>query len=179
MLQNLLPKEQKKELTKEYYVRLVTVVSVLLAGAVGIGYIALLPVYMHTIGELDISEAAYELHQKNVQDARVLTEEVAESTAMLSFLEEKYEQVKMTTLLDEVFAARFEGVSVTGFSYRRKDSVFVLQGIAETRDLVVPYARTLESNERFVKVPVPFSNLAKNTDLEFTLSIELAESIKK
>ena len=179
MLQNLLPKEQKKALDQEYYVRLATVTALLLSGSVVVGAIALVPAYMHTASELRLSDGAYEQCQKNVQDNDSLLEEVTRSSAMVTFLEEKYAQEKLTTLLDEVLKEQPSGITLTGFSYKRTDSILALQGIASTRDLVVPFARSLESNQYFEKAPVPISNLAKNTNLEFSLSIELAKQVKK
>ncbi|KKS83253.1 MAG: hypothetical protein UV60_C0046G0002 [Parcubacteria group bacterium GW2011_GWA2_43_11] len=179
MLQNLLPKEQKKVLEQEYYVRLATVVALTLAGAVIIGCVALVPAYMQVAGEMRLSEETYELHQKDVEDNNSLVEEVSQSLSMLTFLEEKYSQEKLTTLLDEIFKERPSGITITGFSYKRYDSVLALQGIASTRDLVVPFARALEANQYFEKAPVPISNLAKNTNLDFSLSIVLAEQVKK
>ncbi|HCC05530.1 TPA: hypothetical protein DEP58_04505 [Patescibacteria group bacterium] len=178
MLQNLLPKEQKKILEREYYVRLATVVAFTLAGAVIVGCVALVPAYMQVAGELRLREATYELHQKDVEDNSSLVQEVSQSSLMLTFLEEKYSQEKLTTLLDEVFKERPSGISITGFSYKRNDSVLALQGIASTRDLVVPFARALEANQYFEEAPVPISNLAKNTNLDFNLSIIL-EDVKK
>lgn len=179
MLQNLLQTKQKKDLEIEYYVRLVTVAALMLAGVVGIGAIALLPAYARVFGERTVSENTYEAQKKNIEDTKMLADEVSHSELMLTFLEENASQEKLTTLLSEVFKERPTGIVISGFSYNKNSASLMIQGVAATRDLVVPYAQAIEANPYFEKAPVPISDLAKNTDLDFHLSIVLAKQVKK
>lgn len=179
MLQNLLQPEQKKELDIEYYVRLLTVTALMLTGAVIIGATALIPVYMQVIGEMSVNEEKYEMLKENIDDTKLLTDEVSRSSTMMALLEEKSSQVKLSTLLTEVLSVRPHGITITGFAFSATSKTLSILGIASTRDLVVPYAQTIETNKYFEKAPVPISNLAKNTNLDFQIAIVLAEQHKE
>lgn len=175
MLQNLLPNEQKKSLEVEYYTRLVTVVVLLLAGSVMIGIFALVPGYIHIIFELQTQEKLLESQKENIEDTRSLAQELSQSSAMLTFLEKETSQEKLTTLLREVLRERPSGIVLTGFSYNRNNAKLSLQAVAATRDLVVPYTQAIEASTYFETAPVPLSDLAKNTNLEFHLNVTVAE----
>lgn len=176
MLQNLLSKQAKKATTQEYYLRLVTVCMLTFSVAVIAGLAALLPAYMNVVGELKLSENEQLARQQDKQDGAELLKEIAEGKYMIAFLEKDLKKEKCTELLFEALKERPEGISITGFSYNRVEKVMTLEGVAATRDLVVPYARALEANEHFVNVPVPIANLAKNTNLDFRLSLGIAST---
>jgi Tfp pilus assembly protein PilN len=77
---------------------------------------------------------------------------------------------------------RPENVRVSSVSYDRSANLLTVEGIADTRDALVDYAHSLEDTEVFERVPLSLSNLAKKTNLSFTLPIygtQRATSTKK
>lgn len=176
MMQNLLPKQAKKDIQIEYYLRLLTVCMLTFSVAVIIGLAALLPVYMDLRGELKFSENEQLARQQDKQDGTELQREIVEGEYIVTFLESEIKKEKCTELLSEALKERPEGIAITGFSYNRTEKAMKIEGVAATRDLVVPYARALEENVRFENVPVPISNLAKNTNLNFRLTLGIAST---
>jgi hypothetical protein len=176
MLQNLLSREAKKTSAQEYYLRLVTVCMLTLSVATIVGLAALMPAYMNVVGDLTLSENEQVAKQQVKQDGAELLKEIAEGEHMITFLENDLKKGKCAELLFEALRERPEGILITGFSYNRAENVMTLEGIAATRDLVVPFARALEANEHFVNVPVPIANLAKNTNLDFRLSLGIVST---
>jgi hypothetical protein len=175
MLQNLLSHEHKKKLTLEYYLRLVTIGALTFSVAITIGLIALLPAYMEVVGELKLKEGERFAKEKDKQNNEELSAEVTQSEKTLTFLEEALKREKFSKLLSEVLTLRPEGIYITGFSYTRDTKNITLDGVATTRNLVVPFARSLEANPHFENVPVHIADLAKNTNLDFHLSVDIAD----
>lgn len=175
MLQNLLSKQSKKSTAQEYYLRLVTVCMALLSLAVVVGLIALLPAYMSVVGELNAAEAIQLAKEQDTHDTAELLAEVEQGEYMVTFLEKDLQKERLTDLLREALRERPEGISMYGFSYSRVNRQLTLDGLATKRELVVPYARALEANSYFETVPVSIADLAKNTNLEFHLSLTVAD----
>lgn len=176
MLQNLLPKKQKRKNKQEYFLRLAIVSSFLLSGAFFVGLVGLLPSYVKILDELSTKKGEITARQESSKDDKALSAEVVQTAEMLDFLEEGLRGEKVTDLINETLLLRPDGITVVGYSYDLEKRTLVLQGIAATRDLVAPYARKLEASELFEEVPVPFSDLAKNTNLEFLLTLKLKEA---
>jgi Tfp pilus assembly protein PilN len=176
MLQNLLSREHKKRLTQEYYLRFVTICALIFSVAIFAGLTALLPAYMEVVDELKLKESEQLTKEKDKQSNEELREEIAQNEKMLTFLEGELARTKLSKLLAELLAERPEGIYITGFSYTRDTKNVTLEGVATTRNLVVPFARSLEANSYFENVPVHIADLAKNNNLEFHLSIDVAET---
>ena len=171
MLHNLLPKTQKKQLRNDYLIRLAGVTLFLLAGAVTTGAIALVPSYISltsAISEFNEGQLALE----GVQEEKPLTI-LSQTARALTVLRDNVEAEPMTDLLTPIVDARPEGIQITSITFNRDTFSFSLKGIADTRDTLVAYRRAVEALERAIEVSSPIENLARNTNLEFTLSVLL------
>ncbi len=175
MFQNLLSKNRKKELTVEYALRVLNMTLFFFILGIGVGVIALFPSYIHVKGEIEQKEREYSDRQTEVEANKKLSEELEYHQYMTYVLKDMLEQKKFTNIFKEVTDLRPERVTIIGFSYNRKENRMTLEGVAKTRDLVAPFARTLEESEYFELVPIPISDLAKNTDLPFTLDMQMAK----
>lgn len=179
MLQNLLSKKDKKKLKQEYFIRFSVVSALLVSGALGVGVVALIPSYVKVFEELSSQKKELAFRQESARDDKALNTEVSQSAATLTLLERELGGESITGLIDETLFRRPSGITVVGYSYDMEKRTLTLQGVASTRDLVAPYARSLEESELFEEVPVPFSDLAKNTNLEFMLAAKLKEAKKE
>jgi len=179
MSHNLLSKLEKRKLSQEYYLRLLSVCTLLFSFAVVVGLVAIFPAYIDVADKLSSLREEENIRQKEENDTDALQNEIGNSVQMISFLEQDFRKEKYINLLDEALRKRPEGILITGFSYNRTGRLLTLQGIAEKRELVVSYAHSLEASNAFENVPVPIANLAKNTDLEFTLSLTIATTTQQ
>lgn len=173
MFQNLLTKEYKKRIAQEYLLRLGTVFALLMAVAFFVGIASLVPSYLDLVMNMRVNKTILSNGSEDTKDNKELLREIKETSFLMGVLEEGNDKEKLSDIVRDTLTLRPEGVVVVGFRYERTSGKFTVDGIARTRDLVAPYARSLEENERFVEVPVPIADLAKNTDLEFTLSATL------
>ncbi len=173
MFQNLLTKEYKKRITQEYLLRLGTVCALLMTVAFFVGIASLVPSYLDLVMNMRANKTILSNGSEDAKDNKELLGEIKETSFLMSVLEKGTEKEKLSDIVRDVLELRPEGVVVVGYRYERTSGKLTVDGIARTRDLVAPYARSLEASDRFTEVPVPIADLAKNTDLEFTLSATL------
>ena len=173
MLHNLLPKESKKELRNEYLVRMLSVATFLLAVSVLVGTASLAPSLISLSSALDQYQSQVDAGATTTEQAPV--RELGRVAGLLETLNAKLDTEPMTELLDDVVAVRPTGIELTGITFERSPLSFSLRGVATTRDALVTYKRSLEGLERVTEVSSPISDLAKSSDLEFTLAVQLSE----
>ena len=179
MSQNLLSKQHKKELKAEYIFRLVTIASIVLSTSVLVGVVALLPTYIHVIDELGLyREEQSEKEQENHEN-KELANELDYGVYILDLLEVDLKKEKFSTLINEVLEERPNDIRIIGLTYDRNNKRATFKGIADTRDLVVPFSKKIESNPSFSEATVPISDLASNVDVVFNLRISIKDDVEE
>ncbi len=178
MFHNLLPSSRKKQLKRDYYFRIISVTLLALSVATVTGIISLVPAYVNIYEQLGASKTEFESRKNDNQDNKNLIKEAKERATVIEILQNGLQKQKLTDLLNEVLVDIPDGIKIVGFSYNRNDGILTLEGFAKSRNLVAPYAKSLEESVLFESVPVPISDLAKSSDLEFHLSIKLSKPDK-
>jgi len=143
----------------------------LLTGAVLVGAVSLAPGYIalsSAISELTADGSAVGDTQDESPLA-VLTEAGKTTNVLL----EKITAEPMTDLIVPLLEARTDGIQISSITFDRQTLSFSIRGVAETRESLVAYRRAVEDLERVQSVTSPIANLARNTNLEFTLSVVL------
>jgi len=151
----------------------VSMAAFLLSGAVLVGAVSLIPAYIGLSSTL----STYESEQGTVGDDtdRAPIRELGRVAGLLDALNVKLDTEPMTELLDNIVLVRPPGIEIASITFERSPLSFSLRGTASTRDALVAYKRALEDLERVTEVSSPISDLAKSTNLEFTLSVRLVE----
>lgn len=176
MLQNLLTVRQKKKLKREYLFRFATIATLLLSASFLTGVVALVPLYFDVSLEVTAKEKEITLHDEYIKENLELNNKVEKTSLQMHSLQESLIRERFSTLINETLEPRPDGITVVGFSYDRIGRSFIVEGVSATRDLVSPYARSIESNKRFKEVPIPIADLARNINLEFRLRGVLHEN---
>lgn len=142
------------------------------------GAVALFPSYVDVTSSLSTVEEELEKKKEEAEKNKELIDETVKGAYVINVLGKDYKSEKLTDYIKEISNKRPEGISIVGFSYNRDLNQLTLEGIAETRDMVAPFARTLETCEFFESVPVPIADLAGKENLEFRLNIAFEENVK-
>jgi len=76
-------------------------------------------------------------------------------------------------LIGNIMLERPERVDINGFTYSKKksNSEIEIRGMADSRDDMLDFVRTLENNQYFAKVDVPVSAFIKDKNLEFSIQV--------
>lgn len=101
--------------------------------------------------------------------------EVVELSERSALLEKSLSRRTATSILEDVAPRIPEGVSVRQFAYSlgEKEITVSILGTATTRAALIAFGDALRQSPLFSRVDVPVSSLAKNEDIDFTLTLSL------
>ncbi len=171
----LLSEQHKKYLLRKYRIRLISVVfifcSILFLTAIAL----LLPSYMMLSieqGRLtdQIKGFAVEIARQNSQNLGSNIGDVKSALPLITL-----ENSKFYSTLDTILSGKPGGVSIRSINFRHvvgEPSIITLDGLAATRSSLVSFSKTLESEPMFTSVGLPVSNLAKESNVKYSLSVQ-------
>lgn len=172
-LHNLLPSRKHAALHHVYLVRLGGVLLVLATLVMWVALSALFPAYLTARGALVRAEADLKDSQGVVSDQQAVLTELGEMSDRVAQLAPYTHTVSATTFFNSVLQVRPPEVRVQGMSYARNNGVVTLTGVADTRTDLVTFVGFFEDHAYFNSANLPISDLAKNTDLDFTISLAI------
>lgn len=174
-MRNLLTNQFKKTLRQEYLLRLVGVGGWVVIIGMVIGTLSLLPSYFLTDTRHDGLTQRYRVVQASIAS---LTEDtskapLAKLKQKLDVLSQDKEENRLTEALLAVLAKRGEAIDITSFAYGKMagSTNLKIRGVAGSRDALLSFKKALEQDGRFEKVDLPVSNLAKEKDIAFDLTL--------
>ena len=170
---NLLPPEGHRAVKQEYFFR--TGASLLLLfSSVGIFLTAaFIPTYVLVGAQIKSFEGTHG-DESNKGATTTTQTDIRDTEDILKQLGKTGESFAVSSLIREIETLAPEGILFKTF---RIESVSVatttvqVQGIAETREALARFKVALETSKSFEKAEVPISNLAKEIDLPFGITI--------
>jgi len=176
-MHNLLSAESKKEVRKEYLWRLFVVALSLL---VLLGIILLLSLLPSSI--LSRSKEKEALGKKETLNESIFALESQNLTSLLQDTKEKLESLKtkgnslpLHIIIRKVLEHKNQGIEIVGFTAspeKEKVRELSLAGIADSRENLVEFKKSLEQEKTFI-VSLPVSNFAKQTDIDFIATLRI------
>lgn len=176
-MRNLLPFANRKKVKREYRLRLITLTLFMAASVVAIGSISILPtLFLSQSKKLSIENQA-EFVERSIahREAEVSLETLRDSRSRLALLATEDEQTTLTETIEVLCQCETTPlVDIDGFFYETFGGIAKINvtGVASTRDALLSYKGRLERSEIFSSVELPISNLARDRDIEFTITVE-------
>ncbi len=180
MLTLLLPEEQKK-IKREYTLRLVVVSLSLLALLFLLVSFLLLPSYfLSRTKQVSVGEREVLLKKSDVSEtARKAKAELEISRDEMKLLSGGFQSASSTLFASEALRALISkegaGITIQTFSFIKKADApqgkLVITGLSKTRADLVAFLQRIKKDSVFTTVDFPVSNLAKDTDINFTLNL--------
>lgn len=175
MIFEFLPKEYKKTAKKLYYSK---VISLYAAGGIFI-FVAsvpfLLPSYVYVKFEKkSVVEEIKILEQKMSGSKEVDARQFIDlAKNKISKVKESSNKKLFTEALSRVTNNVSSSISVTEITFERgnESNQIRLSGVARTRDSLLAFMEVLKTENLFSSVDLPVSNLAKSTNIVFSISI--------
>jgi len=176
---NLIPQKEKRSILVEYWVRVVTVWLTLWAVALFVSAGILLPAYVLIGSQVSV----YETSAAQASQKVATYENVSESLTRAS------QQAKV--VIDELYVPVFsdyislfeglqgEGVEISKIKLNRDENGIApvsLVGIASDRRTLASFRDRLLADEHITSVDLPISNLARDVDINFTITVTLANN---
>lgn len=173
---NLLPQHAKRAQRIEYRLRIGVVASVLLF-------------YLMVIAAFVFAPAYYTLHLKvrNLQSSleareRAVSSEVEDAQTSLADVKAQVEILKggvtdmpPTKAISLIASKRFPGIALSSISYEDIPGARTAQvrGFSDTRDALTFFRKNLREDEHFKDAELPANVFIKETDLDFSMRINL------
>lgn len=174
---NLLPQGRQRTLAREYLFRLGTVALALIAGVIVIHGVLLLPTYLYVGQEVNARQAEL---SSLVEASRAANQgEVGARIGALTITAQKLAELGARSTgsgaLAQVLAVPRSGVTLNAFTFAPAsadgEARMILSGTAANRDALRRYRETLAAQPSITKADLPISAYAKETDIEFTITL--------
>ncbi len=170
----LLTHTHKKQLLKQYRMRLFSVVALLLGAMFIISGVLLIPSYITLRLEKDRLAKEDQMLSKQISDqnAKGFVQTLSEIKTMSSLA--VVENTKVYEALLLVSASRPYGITFSSVGYVHgvgAPSLLTISGSAANRSNLIAFTEKLKKEKIFDSVDLPVGNLAKETDAKFTINM--------
>ncbi|OGI71356.1 hypothetical protein A3B84_00635 [Candidatus Nomurabacteria bacterium RIFCSPHIGHO2_02_FULL_35_13] len=174
---NLIPNEEKKKMSKDFYLRLITMFFVMLSVSLLIASILILPSYFFSSIEEDVIDTKIKSQEKSISlpDPNTLMI-IKDLENKLNSVEnyEKNKYVFSTKVINEIILKKIPNIKITEIFYQNDPQTgkkISISGKASSREVLLSFRRALEDDAAFSKIDLPISNFVKGSDIKFYLSL--------
>jgi len=171
---NLLPEEQKKIIYKEYRQRLLIPISFFLGICGMVVFFVLSPsLFVVNLKHASLVEKQTKLESENPEllNIKELESEIEKQKAKIDVINSS-KGTEPVEIIEKILASITSKISIDSISLEVKESnVRVsLQGHSSDRESLLNFSRKIEQEKIFSEVNLPVSDLAKESDIDFSMS---------
>ncbi len=173
---NLLPPEGQATVKREYWLRVITVWALLLS-ALSIS-LSLILIPMYVLYRSEFSNLAEDKEQKTEIENRYKTamRDISDAGAVADYISSTDSKRVVFSFLDAIHQVQTSRVEYRSIVLERKNGAIQkiqLQGEALARADLIALRSALERSPLFGAVSVPLSDLARDTNLPFVITIAI------
>lgn len=171
---NILPESGRSIVKREYRIRLVAVFLFLLALLSLVTAVMLMPSYL--FAEVEAEQAELEearLVSAKVEGAKSDAEVITAVNKQIVGLDAFMMAPRPSEALLVVLQSAGSGIEVVRVSYEGGTNSVSLSGKATSRDTLLQFSKALQKLPIVLAVDLPVSDLAKNTDVSFNMTLTL------
>lgn len=177
---NVLPESGREAVRKEYYLRLAVLALVSLGGVSLVVAASFMPAYLEGREERESLKEQLELAE--IAAAREAESFVAKDIAFagkaLPVIETNLSVARPSLYIAEVLEARSSAVLISQIEFEGGEGPMVrVSGTALTRDALLAFSRRLSQARGAPTVDLPVSNLAKNENAPFFLTVQFSQPL--
>jgi len=172
---NLLPQQIQRKLARQYYVRLGTVFFLLLAVAIFIGGVLLIPSYFASQNSAD----SYERYRDALEGAVGLKErehvsdDIAQLRERVRIMDDYAKSAFTVDFIDALGDKVHTGINVYSISFSRNEggAEVAIEGEARTRQDLLSFVELLRESAAFTQVTLPVSQLVVDINPSFSIKM--------
>ncbi|MEN9920843.1 MAG: hypothetical protein RL538_736 [Candidatus Parcubacteria bacterium] len=171
---NLIPPEAKKRVTKEYWLRVVSVWSLSGTMALIASICILVPAYVLITIQISANEGVSQAASEKVAEFESVTKELSVANQKAKAVLENNRFEPVSPLVAMVRAHESAEVRVSQITVSRTKDGFapiVVAGEADSRQALAAFRDRLLNEPNVSGVDLPISNLAKDKEIQFSLTI--------
>jgi hypothetical protein len=176
---NLIPPEGHIAARREYYSRVVGTACLLFSVVIVLLCLSRVPTYIL----IDAQIKAFEMEQQekgvSTEALKKAEEEVKAIKGILTQLKTTENQFLISSAVDEIEKNKPTNITLVTMQYevvKDGSSKMHVQGIAQTRTSLSNFKTQLEATDMFSKAEIPISDLAREKDLPFMMTLVIPKA---
>ena len=174
---NLIPPHAKKGVVVEYWLRVLTVWSLIVTVAAALVAVSFLPVYVLVDAKIDVYEESAEAASQKIASFDAVSPELVRSSQQAQLLLGSIEDVSLSEVISRFSALATDGIELNSISVSRRGvegtEPVVLLGVARDRIALSNFRDRLLAEESVATVDFPISSLVAGTDINFPMEITM------
>lgn len=173
---NLIPATAKHSLIKEYWVRTATVWFFLWSVAILLGVFILIPSYVLTHSQVSAYKDSAQSATEKIANFETVSKELARAGVWAGMLKENFSHPNNSQYIALFRSLEGDGITISQISITWGDSgvePIIVAGIADNRQALATFRDTLVAQKVVTDVNLPLSNLAKDKDIPFEVTVTI------
>jgi hypothetical protein len=179
---NLIPPHGRTALTHEYILRVGSLYGFVIGGVLMASAALMVPTYVLTGSQLK----ALRMESPETEEIKSAfdraSEEIKIANALASQLRvrEKSSEYMYSQIIEEIVRSASGGIVFANFQGGDEEKglrEIMIQGTAANRSTLAEFKASLEAAPLFEKADIPISDLARDTNLPFVVTVTLADTI--
>ena len=175
-MSNLLPREARRAVRTEYWMRVIAVWGILMAVILSVTALLLFPTYFLVSARLAAAETemTHTALAGNVSSVDVKNK-IIEANRYAAQLRSGEDRIKNADVLSELEKERLEGITLGGTQLIEIENGMsvTVSGVAATREVLSAFVTALKRNPYFADATVPVSDLARATNAPFSVTVTI------
>jgi len=177
---NLLPTSLKAIIKKEYKLRKAVVILAFVVFIEVTIIIFVFPSWLVTYNNENEVKDEYESLKSEIIDVNVspAIESIKAINSKLNILNSNLEYPKVIPYVDLLLSKKPKSISLNQFTYSgtgANTAEINIGGVSATREALVAFVKALEEAKSFKEVNLPISNLAKEKNIIFTMTLKISK----
>ena len=171
---NLIPPDAKKDIVIEYWLRVATIWCILLACAIVVVALLKIPTFVLVHSQLRAFSGAYDSAKEkeiSFNEAQDIIISANQLSTLLAAHSTTTTGSEIVDILDDIAGS---GVTISSYNITWDDmtmSAVLISGQASTRLALSNFSKDIEAHPLFEEADLPISNLAKDRDIPFNITI--------
>ncbi|MFH1200950.1 MAG: hypothetical protein V1484_01310 [bacterium] len=175
---NLIPKEEKKKMLKDFYFRLAILFVTMLNFCILIALFSILPSYFissmkHSLIKANLENQKLEPLPPSGKNSLALVQDINKKLILVENFE-KNKFLISTKVINAILLKKRPDIKITQIVYENNEidgRKISLTGIAPSREVLLLFRQALEDSSTFKDVNLPISNFVKGSNINFYLSL--------
>ncbi len=175
---NLLPENLKDTIRKEYKFRKIIVILLFIISLQISFLIFIFPTWLISLYNEKEVLAESENVKKQLSDLNIspATLTIKSLNTKLNIINTTLEYPKILPLFNTIISKKTNSIQIDEFLYtlvQNNTAEIIIGGTSLTRESLVSFVKSLEDTKSFKQVNLPISNLAKDRNINFSISMKI------
>jgi len=174
---NLIPPAARRGVLVEYWIRVVSVWCILISISLFTTASLLLPAYVFVNSQVKVHQQSAEIALQKVADYDAVSVSLIQASQRARKIMDEENLFQISEYVDLFEQLQSDDILVSNIKIGRvKEGVssIVVGGIANNRQTLASFRDRLLADTRIEKVDLPISNLARDKDISFTITVTLS-----